>query len=197
MNMQSYETREDMIKGVVPVGGVGCEIGVYAGEFAEQLMRIAKPNKLILIDGWDLIGPNLFTGDQDGNNCISLSSETLFNVVTRRFSNKNVEIMKALSHDAIPKIQDELDWVYIDADHSYEGCLRDLLLIEKKIKPNGLIMGYDFEMNMKKAKVDWETKFNIGVGRAVKEFCNTRGWKVIAKGNDGGVSFSLKRISEA
>jgi len=195
--MQTYDTREDMIKGVVPIGGIGCELGVYAGEFAEQLMRIAKPDKLILIDGWDIIGPSLFTGDQDGNNCISLSSETLFNVVKNRFSNKNVEIIKALTQDAIPKIEDELDWVYIDADHSYEGCLRDLMLIEKKIKTGGLIMGHDYEMNMKKAKVDWETKFNIGVGRAVNDFCKTRGWKLIAKGYDGAVSFCLKKITEA
>lgn len=79
--METYDTREDMIKGVVPMGGIGCELGVYAGEFAEQLMRIAKPDKLILIDGLDIIGPSLFTGDQDVNNCISLSSETLFNVL--------------------------------------------------------------------------------------------------------------------
>jgi len=195
--MQAYDTREDMIKGVVPTGGIGCELGVYAGEFAEQLMRIAKPDKLILIDGWDIIGPSLFTGDQDVNNCISLSSETLFNVVKSRFSKKNVEIIKALTHDAIPKIEDELDWVYIDADHSYEGCLRDLMLIEKKIKTGGLIMGHDYEMNMKKATVDWETKFNIGVGRAVNEFCKTRGWKIIAKGYDGAVSFCLKKITDA
>jgi len=56
--MQAYDTREDMIKGVVPTGGIGCELGVYAGEFAEQLIRIAKPDKLILIDGWDIIGPS-------------------------------------------------------------------------------------------------------------------------------------------
>ena len=38
--MKSYDTREDMIKGVVPIGGIGCEVGVYAGEFAEQLISL-------------------------------------------------------------------------------------------------------------------------------------------------------------
>jgi hypothetical protein len=71
------------------------------------------------------------------------------------------------------------------------------MLIEKKIKSGGLIMGHDYEMNMKKAKVDWETKFNIGVGRAVNDFCKTRGWKLIAKGYDGAVSFCLKKITDA
>jgi hypothetical protein len=42
-----------------------------------------------------------------------------------------------------------------------------------------------------------QTKFNIGVGRAVNDFCKTRGWKLIAKGYDGAVSFCLKKITEA
>ena len=192
--MEIYDNREDMVSAIVPKGGVGCEIGVYAGEFAEQLWRLTKPSKMILIDGWDLISPNLFTGDQDGNNCISLPAKTLFNVVKDRFANKNVEIIKSMSQDAIPNITDSLDWVYIDADHSYKGCLRDLLLVEPKIKEGGLIMGHDYCMNMKKAKTNWEEIFEIGVRKAVDEFCMTRGWEPFAQGMDGAVSFCLKKL---
>jgi hypothetical protein len=37
-----------------------------------------------------------------------------------------------------------LDFVYIDADHSYLGCLRDLELWWPKIRPGGMLAGHDY-----------------------------------------------------
>jgi hypothetical protein len=37
-----------------------------------------------------------------------------------------------------------LDWMYIDADHSYEGCKRDLNIAKKLVKNNGYILGHDY-----------------------------------------------------
>ena len=36
-----------------------------------------------------------------------------------------------------------LDFVFIDADHTYEGVKRDIELWEPKVQENGLIMGHD------------------------------------------------------
>jgi len=37
-----------------------------------------------------------------------------------------------------------LDWIYIDGDHSFEGCYSDLEYALKVVKPGGLIIGDDY-----------------------------------------------------
>ena len=191
VNMKIYERREDMIKDLIPKNTVGCELGVFAGEFAEFLYRSLSPNMLYLIDGWDLCGDMLFSGDQNGNGGCNLNAKFLHKLVVDRFANNtNVHIWKGWTHEKILEIPNStLDWVYIDADHSYEGCLRDLELSLLKIKPNGFIMGHDYEINKAKCKADW----NFGVGRAVDEFLkNHPSYTMIAKAMDGCVSYVLQ-----
>ena len=152
-------------------------------------MRVAKPDKFILIDAWDILDPILVCGDVNGNNVVSLPASFLKATVEKKFASK-VQIMQGWSHECIPQIENaSLDWVYIDADHSYEGCLRDLILIEEKMKEDSFIMGHDYEFNMEKCKTRW----TFGVGKAVDEFCATRGWHIVAKGNDGCVSYCLSK----
>ena len=49
----------------------------------------------------------------------------------------------------------QVDLIFIDADHSYQGCSRDILAYKNKIKNNGLLTGHD---------IDYP-----GVNKAVKE----------------------------
>lgn len=39
---------------------------------------------------------------------------------------------------------DSLDWVFIDANHSYDSVVRDITAWASKVKPNGVISGHDF-----------------------------------------------------
>jgi len=191
--MNVYDTRQEMIKDIVPKGTVGCELGVYAGEFAEYLHNTVKPSKMYLIDGWDLVKDTLFTADQDGNGSIIMSAVVLHNIVIDLFEkNPEVIIWKGWTHEKIIEIPDNtLDWIYIDADHSYEGCLRDLELSITKVKKDGLIMGHDYQINKKKCTKDWK----FGVGKAVDQFLvNHPEYKLIATAMDGCVSFCLKII---
>jgi hypothetical protein len=169
---------------------VGCEIGVFAGEFAESLVRKA-PQHLTLIDSWQGQDGMLFSGDVDGNNGVNLSQEYLYGLVVSRFAqNPHVTILRGWTWDLIPTLPDKsLDYVYMDADHTYEGMKRDLNLIQSKLKPEGLLMGHDYEMNFAKAKIPWK----FGVQQAVDEFCQETGYKLIAKAMDGCVSFCLQR----
>ena len=80
---------------------------------------------------------------------------------------KEVEICRMLSDEWFKKYNDvELDWIYIDGDHSYEGCLSDLENGLKAVKSDGLILGDDY---------GWpNSKWNKpGVTKAVNEFINT------------------------
>ena len=58
-----------------------------------------------------------------------------------------------------------LDWIYVDGDHSYEGCLKDLNNAKEVVKPGGLILGDDYGWPDAK----WQKK---GVTKAVNEFIN-------------------------
>jgi hypothetical protein len=190
MKIEIFENRESMIRTMLKEGMVGCELGVFAGEFAESLLR-RNPKQLTLIDCWNSPDGTLFSGDVDGNNGVSLSQEYLYGLVVSRFSHcPHVHVVKGWTYDTIPQISDaSLDYVYIDADHSYEGMKRDLKLIRSKLKPDGLLMGHDYEMNFAKAKIPWK----FGVQQAVDEFCQETDFTLVAKAMDGCVSFCLQR----
>jgi predicted O-methyltransferase YrrM len=55
----------------------------------------------------------------------------------------------------------ELDWVYIDGDHTYEAVKADLEAYCRALKPGGLLTGDDY------GEAGW---WDNGVTRAVDEF---------------------------
>jgi len=62
-----------------------------------------------------------------------------------------------------------LDWVYVDADHSYEGTMRDAFAAAAKIKPGGFLAFNDF------AHID-PLLGRYGVHRAVVDFAIQKRW---------------------
>jgi hypothetical protein len=182
-----YETRNEMIKQLVPEGATIIEIGVFQGEFAEVLSD-TNPKHLYLVDCWESQGT--CSGDVDGNNMKHFSSGIdLWNSVKEKFAfYPNISIHRQYSSEFLKSIEDlSVDVIYIDGDHSYEGVKADLANAFPKIKKGGWIMGHDYEMNMKKAN----NVYNFGVKRAVDEFCLENGLKVVAKGLDGCVSYAI------
>src|SRR6056300_621906 len=47
------------------------------------------------------------------------------------------------------------DLIFIDGDHSYQGCKNDILAYQSKVKPNGIFSGHDYDF--------------VGVNQAVNE----------------------------
>jgi hypothetical protein len=49
------------------------------------------------------------------------------------------------SQEAGEKFPDDFfDWVYVDANHTYQFVVRDLRLYHRKVKPGGVLAGHDF-----------------------------------------------------
>jgi len=69
-----------------------------------------------------------------------------------------VEFIKAFSKDAAQHIPDDLDFVYIDGDHTYQGVKDDIKTYFPKIKPGGVIGGHDYTIQ------------HYGLVKAVSEF---------------------------
>jgi hypothetical protein len=51
------------------------------------------------------------------------------------------------SQDVAKTWNQELDWVYIDGDHTYDGCIADIAAWEKHLKFGGLMLFDDYELS--------------------------------------------------
>jgi hypothetical protein len=144
----------------LPKNSIGAEIGVDKGEFSELILEKINPSLLYLIDPWTHML------NSEGT---QLGHSQNYESVKEKFKNeKVVKILKMSSKEASSVISDgSLDWVYIDGDHSYQGCLYDLVTYGKKIKDNGFICGHDIVVKQKKG---------FGVNEAVDTFIKDTGF---------------------
>jgi predicted O-methyltransferase YrrM len=183
-----YDTRMEMIKGLIGEKSSICEIGVFKGDMAKDLHRVLDPSSFVMID---LFEGYTGSGNQDGNMFEMVDLEKSYEHLEGYFKGvSGIEIKRGDSVKMLSNYQDEsFDMIYIDADHSYEGCKRDLIESYKKVKKGGYIMGHDYEMNMKKA----EQEYSFGVRRAVDTFCELYSLRICAKGMDGCVSYAIKK----
>lgn len=107
------------------VTGLGAEIGVYKGVYSRTILNQYK-GQLLLVDGWKY----------GGLPCVlHMLEETEYNINIR--IGDSVAVSKTIPDEA-------LDFVYIDADHTYQGCLLDIVAWESKVRKNGIIAGHDF-----------------------------------------------------
>jgi hypothetical protein len=56
----------------------------------------------------------------------------------------NITLMRTTSDEAVNEIPNELDFIFIDGDHSYDAVLSDLNNYVPKIKSGGLLTGHDW-----------------------------------------------------
>jgi hypothetical protein len=79
---------------------------------------------------------------------------------------------EGLSVDNLSKLPDAgADWVYIDADHRYDGCHADAQIAKRKIKAEGLLFFNDYSVWAPLNVIAW------GVPAVVHEFLN-EGWQM-------------------
>lgn len=150
-------------------GPIGAEIGVFAGDMSAQLL--AKESlSLLMVDSWEGDGRAYARPSGDWHEGLSQEQQDAFYakaVAAVRFAGDRAKIARARSSDVVQDIADEhLDFVFIDADHSYAGCLGDIMNWWPKVKPGGLIGGHDYN----------NTDFpGFGVNRAVDQFAELIG----------------------
>lgn len=119
------------------------ELGVWFGQsmcFAG--VEIIQSNKNIKLDGID----SFLNGDQPAPDS---PEDTVRYSEALRYTDpvKNVvTLIKSDTHAAKDNYEDEsLDFVFIDANHTYEGMMTDLVDWFPKVKKGGMIGGHDYE----------------------------------------------------
>lgn len=137
------------------LSGHAAEIGVAEGCNAEVMASWPQITKLYLIDGWTRLNQA-----GDGSHPQAWHDNNLKEVRERMKPYPKAVIMQGLSADMIAQIPDDsLIYAYIDCDHSYEGCLADLVAIWPKLKDGAILAGHDVSNPA------------YGVGEAVRFFC--------------------------
>lgn len=161
-----YMGRAEALLRRIPPDAKGAEVGVFEGEMSAYLFEKNKTLNLILVDTWKQPAPNSpyrLSGDlkaqlsqRDYN---SAKEKTIVN--TSSFSERR-KIIQSTSIEASNQIENEsLDFVFIDADHTYDAVKADIQAWLPKIKPGGYLCGHDFLFSDKNKA--------FGVKRAVEE----------------------------
>jgi predicted O-methyltransferase YrrM len=145
------------------------ELGSWLGRSAvvmAQSLKDHKNNSVIwCIDNWN----EKYSHQHDIKN-----SFDLFLDATEKYD--NILVSKTESSDSDGFMFDEVDMIFIDADHSYESVKNDLLSWHMKLSDNCILCGHDYRRG-------------LGVEEAVKEYAIKYGKKI--KTIKGGTIWEL------
>lgn len=148
---------------------VGAEIGVFIGDLSKRLLR-RSDLILNMVDSWtshEMEDRYAKSGDYHAK--LSNDEQESYYQYTKNivnFAGSRANILRSASLEAADKFSDgSLDFVFIDADHTYEGVKEDIAAWYPKLKSGGVLSGHDYE---NKEYPCW------GVEKAVKEFCESQ-----------------------
>lgn len=108
----------------------GAEIGVYLGYYSRVLLDNIPGLTLYSIDSWDR----------------NKTRERAFQVALETLGQYNgANLIKGESVPVAETFEDEsLDFVFIDADHSYNAVKKDLEAWYPKVRVGGIVSGHDY-----------------------------------------------------
>jgi len=151
----------------------GVEVGVFRGEHSKAMLDALASVKLVCVDMWEMHAEIKNYSSQDI-------------IMNKRFS--DIEYAKSIREDAELRLKpydhrvkiiqnssieaskmfenETFDFVYLDGDHSYEGCISDMIAWYPKVKTDGYLCGHDYK---------WEKS---GVDIAVDEFNKKYGFNL-------------------
>lgn len=122
----------------------GVEVGVYKGQFSN-----------LILSGWPgcLIGVDSYNSGTDFHLMMNAIERNRYFIAEGRY-----KLIINTSFAAELLVPSDLDFVYLDADHTYRAVKEDISSWYPKVKRGGLFGGHDYD------------KDNCGVHQAVDEF---------------------------
>ena len=155
----------ELINAIYSERKVGVEIGVWRGALSWRLLAANRNLFLYMVDPWRAVdasdqyarsGDDFATRSQEEFD--RYMAETLEEVAPFK---GQYEVLRMTSEEAAGRFApNSLDFVFIDGDHSYEGCRNDIELWWPKVKNGGVLSGHDYRRDRE----------GFGVVRAVNEF---------------------------
>jgi hypothetical protein len=131
-----------------------CEVGVYRGKFAEQILQGCPGiEKYLLVDPWRHLPDWNKPANRDDAEFAEIFDEAMAR--TEPFSSKRV-VLRDAAIVASERIADEsLDAIYIDGDHTLRGITIDLIKMLPKVRNGGIIGGDDFTKNIWQHRIEY------------------------------------------
>lgn len=151
---QTSKNEQEVIKKYCANKAKAIEIGVYEGFNTAVIAEALQPTGQVF-------GIDPFIKGRLGISFGKKIAET--NLKRRKLSSKAVLVEK-LSGDAFQDVPDNIDFIFVDGDHSFTGVKRDLDLYATKLAPDGVMAFHDARVFPNGwAQADW------GPVRLIKE----------------------------
>ena len=141
--------------------GKGVEVGVKKGHNILNIISSGWQGSIIAVDIWD--------------------NREDFEEAQRNLAPFKVNMLKGGSVEMAQTFPDEsIDWVYIDANHTYNSVMDDLKAWYPKVRKGGIVSGHDYLDGTHNGYLGQV----YGVKSAVDEFTKDLGKKVKVTTND-------------
>lgn len=149
---------QDEIKKLGPKA-LGVELGVWYGYNMGHLLE--ECDNIEYLWGVDPYLPYQDWNRYIGQDLMDAAEQSTRDIISC-FPDKGT-LIKETSEVAQRRFVDEtLDFIFIDGDHSFERCYEDLNLWYSKVRPGGLFSGHDFSLpGVNEALLKFRTERNI------------------------------------
>jgi|SRR5262249_48165677 len=153
-NCKLVTSREELLN-YMPKKSICAEVGVMKGDFSAKILSAIDPVQLHLID---IVASKM-------DKVKERFSEKIGTQVFLHYGDSFAELMKFQNGF--------FDWIYIDANHTYDYVAKDLEMSRLKVKDKGLIVLNDYIF------YDHCLHSKYGVVEAVNEFCNKHNYEIL------------------
>jgi hypothetical protein len=159
----------------------GAELGVYRGDFARVVLSRWHGSRWHLVDSWTNGQDLPYSHGQDENMDTAIASVDSFGAQRYKVVRNTTDLA------AHTYAEGSLDWVYVDATHTYADCRRDLQTWAPKVRMGGLLSGHDYWNG-------WQplASYTFGCRDAVDEFAAVYGLRVHSTKEDVASWYMLK-----
>jgi hypothetical protein len=151
--------------------GPAAEIGVAAGYFSDILLKYSDISTLYSIDPWKTFDNDVY---RDTDNVSQEEFRENYKTAVRILEKygKRSKVLRMTSEEASRLFKTEtLDFIFIDANHSYGECIKDLESWWPKLRTGGVFAFHDYV----NAEIVQGT---YGVKKAVDEFIKDKRQKL-------------------
>lgn len=163
---------------------LGAELGVHRGNLSAKLLKEFSKLTLFMVDEWREYPPEhryRQSGDSCGNLTLAKQNEHMEAAMRAvGYPSHRVMIMRMSTTDAAAEVFSApvfFDFVFVDADHTYNGTITDMQCWWPLVRSGGLLSGHDFDHPKEKRNG------SFGVRKAVEEFCRDNQLKFSLSGS--------------
>jgi predicted O-methyltransferase YrrM len=170
---------------------IGVELGSFKGQFANTILNNWN-GKLLMVDVWRELPHEEYDDASNHREHIDAYSQAMDNL--KGFEDRAYMLRMKGEHACDFILDGSLDFVYIDANHTYNAVKEDINLWYPKVKSGGIVMGHDYLPDyFYEGKEEKDQALNtfpdgqpekaqytgmFGVNPAVDEFCKENGYTI-------------------